>query len=112
MTINTIKNLLTIVTDETAVAELTAELARLEKAQATRALKSAEKASMYADAREVVIANTEAGVPMTASEVWESCEGKFAEDFTKANLTYALSRVWTDLFTKDSTGKVNTYTRA
>lgn len=112
MTINTIKNILNVVTDETAVAELTAELARLEKAQAARAIKSAEKAAMYTAARDIVIANTEPVTEYTAADIWECCAGKFDEGFTKANLSYALSRVWTDLFTKDSTGKVNTYTRA
>ena len=111
MTINTIKNILTVVTDETAIAELTAELERLEKAQAERARKSAAKAATSAEAREVVLATTEKGVAMTASEIWEACEGLFADSFTKGNLTYALSRVWIDSFEKDTTGKVNTYTR-
>ena len=112
MTINTIKTLLSTNTiNETAVAELTAELERLEKAQAERQRKSAAKAATYAEALEVVLANTEKGVPMTSAEVWDSCESAFAEGFTKANLAYALSRVWVDHFAKDTTGKVNTYTR-
>ena len=111
MTINTIKNLLTFVTDAVAISELKAELERLEKAQAKRTAQSAAKAAMYAEALEVVRENTEVGVAATATEIWDACEGKLPDGFTKGNLTYALSRLWVDAFTKDTEGKVNTYSR-
>lgn len=112
MTINTIKTILSTNTlTETAIAELTAELERLEKAQAKRTEASSAKAAMYAKALEVVRKNTEVGVAATATEIWEACDSKLPEDFTKGNLTYALSRLWVEEFSKNTEGKVNTYSR-
>lgn len=112
MTINTIKTILNTNTlTETAITELTAELERLEKAQVKRAQESAEKAAMYAEALKVVRKNTEVGVAATAMEIWEACEDKLPDGFTKGNLTYALSRLWVEEFSKNTEGKVNTYSR-
>ncbi len=93
------------------VEALENEISLAKRADTRKQEKNAAKISLYSDALAVVLDNTETGVAMTAADVWESCADKLPENFSKSNLTYALSRVWTDVFTKEHNGKTNTYTR-
>lgn len=84
-------------------AELEAELSR-------NADKAAANRKVYDEARELVLAElgmTDKGV--TLAELYESCEDKLPNGFTKGKLQYALLHYWNDAVnvTQDKGG--NTY---
>ena len=66
------------------------------------------KETMYAQAKDVVLAVMDA--PATITEIYEAVEGELPESFTKGNLQYAITRLWKDEIDKTE-GKVNTYSR-
>lgn len=107
MTINTLNTLLTLTTDETIVAELTAELEKAKKAAAKKAEEVATKAAVYAEAREVVMGVlADATAPMTLADLYAACGEELS--ISKSQLAYALRVYWADEVEKTE-GKVNAY---
>ncbi len=112
MTTTTLRTLSTLTTDETILSEINAELARLEKLDARKAEKQAAQGATYEAAHDVVMAVFEDTTePLTVADIYESCEGKLPDGFTKNKLAYALRAYWADEVVKHA-GKVNAYTKA
>lgn len=109
MTINTLNTLLSLTTDETIVAELTAELEKAKKAAAKKAEVTAAKEAEYAAAHDVVMGVlADAVAPITLAELYEACGEELT--ISKSKLAYALRVYWADEVEK-AEGKVNTYAR-
>lgn len=107
MTINTINTLLTLTTDETIVAELTAELEKAKKTAAKKAEEVAAKAAVYAEAHDVVMGVlADATAPLTLADLYTACGADLS--ISKSQLAYALRVYWADEVEKTE-GKVNAY---
>jgi len=107
MTINTLNTLLSLTTDETIVAELTAELEKAKKAADKKAEVAAAKEAEYAAAHDVVMGVlAEAVAPVTLAELYEACGEELT--ISKSKLAYALRVYWANEVEKTE-GKVNLY---
>lgn len=104
MTISTLTALRALTTDTALTDEIDAEITRLQKAQASKDAKAAEKAVAYNEAKGVVIdALRDAGAPVTAAELFEAVKDALPEGFTKGRMVYGLTRLWTGEVVKDGT---------
>lgn len=108
MTITTLQTLINTVNAPEIVEELKAELAKAQKAAEKNAQKATERNAVYETAFNVVKDTlATAGVPLTASEIWEDVQDKVPEGFTFGQLVYGLSHLWA---VDKGDGKVRTYT--
>lgn len=86
-----------------AVDELKAELNR-------NAEKAASNRELYEAARNVVLATLDlAPNGATVAELYESCESKLPEGFTKGKVQYALLHYWNDVVAVEKTKNGNVY---
>lgn len=102
MTLNTLNALRTLTTDPAMIAELDAEIARAEKAQAVKAEHAEAKAVAYAEAKGVVVdALRDIGAPVSAAELYEEVADALPEGFTKGKMVYGMTRLWVDVIAKE-----------
>ena len=106
--IETLRNLISLTTDEAIRTELETELTKAEETAAKRAEETAAKKAEYDAAHDVVMGVLyEATEGLTLAELYEKCHG--AMTLSKAKLSYALRVYWADEVEK-TVGKVNKYT--
>ncbi len=83
-------------------------LAELDKEINRGAEEKARKASLYEQAKPIVMGVLEStSSPVPVSEIFDSCVG-LPEGFSKAQVQYGLTHYWADEVTKVE-GKVNSY---
>lgn len=108
MTITTLQTLINTVNAPEIVEELKAELAKAQKVAEKNAQKATERNAVYDAAFKAVEQTLSmAGVPLTASEIWEGVQDEMPEGFTFGQLVYGLSHLWA---VNKGEGKVRTYT--
>lgn len=112
MKISTLRALSSMSLEEALMADIKAEIEKVEKAEARKAEQKAAKVAEYAEAHDVVMGVLADAVgPVTVAEMYEACKDELPEGFTKNKLAYALRVYWNDEVVKTE-GKVNAYTKA
>ena len=93
------------------VPELSEEYAELARELSRNAEKAAANRELYDAARDSVLETLKlASASVTATELYESCEDKLPEGFTKGKLTYALNHYWNDAVNIEQIKGTNVYT--